>query len=411
MSSLAGLALAVLLPTLGLMNGPVYAPLVFGVGVVGWLAWRRSAQLDWALLVLAGLFVGWSWLGLLWSISDRRTAAGALQASLVLPACLAFLAAARLFPASRANQLASVLAAASCAGTVLLLSDVLDGYRLLRVLDGARVWPTKYNRGIDYSFLILLPAIAYTWAERRWVTFAATSLALGTSIIAGVNTTAQVALFAAVIVAALGAWAPRLAFALLGAATAIEALALPFLMSMINRLRPAIAAHVKISGVERLEIWDYLSAHALERPWLGWGLWTSRLLPATPQEKATFIKATGSGIYPHNQFLELWVELGLPGVLVGLAFTLLVLRRIARLEQPLRAGAYAAYAVALAIASSGFELTTDSWWAALAACAALFGLYARVLRPQSHRRNKSLFASFSSEKEEFFTLPGERPGL
>jgi O-antigen ligase len=403
------MALAVVLPTFGLLNGPVYAPLVFASGVAGVLVLRRLARVDLPLLLLAGLFVGWSWLGLLWSVSAHRTAAGALQASVVFPACLAFLAAARLFPAGRADRLVTVLAVAAISGTALLLSDVLDGYRLLRALDGAAVWPTKYNRGIDYSFLILLPAIAFAWAEKRWVTCMVTALALGVAIGAGVNLTAKLALGAAVVVAALGAWVPLAAFALLGAVTAVEALALPFLMSLVYRLRPEIAAHVKISGVERLEIWDYLSARALERPFLGWGLWTSRLLPATAQEKATFIKATGSGIYPHNQFLELWVELGLPGVLIGLTFTLLMLRRISRLPRKLQAGAYASYAVALAVASSGFELTTDSWWAALSVSATLFTLFARALEPPQSAGNKSLFASFSSEKEEFFTFLGERP--
>jgi O-antigen ligase len=163
----------------------------------------------------------------------------------------------------------------------------------------------------------------------------------------------------------------------LGVATGLEALGLPFAMRVVTHFRPLIAPHIKISGVERLEIWDYLSAHVLQRPVLGWGLWSSRLLPATPEEMAHFVKAQGSGIYPHNQWLELWVETGFWGVLLGLGLVVLVLRRILAGEPALRPFGYAAFVMAMAVASTGFEITTDSWWAALAASAGLFGVFGR----------------------------------
>jgi O-antigen ligase len=199
------------------------------------------------------------------------------------------------------------------------------------------------------------------------------------TVACGRNLTAQLALPAAALVAVLGALWPRGVAILLAAATTAEALSLPFAMHLVNRFRPAIAPHIKISGVERLEIWDYLSSHVLQRPLLGWGLWTSRLLPATPDQVAHFIKATGSGIYPHNQWLELWVETGFLGVLLGLAIVLLALWRIGELSPALRPFAYGAFTMAMAVASAGFEITTDSWWAALSASAALFGFFERAL--------------------------------
>jgi O-antigen ligase len=335
--------------------------------------------LDRPLALLAALFIALCWLGLAWSISPARTAAGALQASLVMPAALAFLAAAHAFPPERAPRLATGMTAAFLAGMCLLLTDRLDHFALLRLLDGKSVWPTKYNRGIDYFTLILLPTLGFCAAGRRWRLAACLCLAATVTVAAGRNTTAQLALPAAALVGALGFFVPRATGALLAAATAAEAVALPFAMRVITLFRPQIAPHIKLSGVERLEIWDYLSAHVLQRPFLGWGLWSSRLLPATPTEMAHFIKAQGSGIYPHNQFLELWVETGLPGVLLGLGFALLVLRRAYRCDAALRPFAYAAFTMAMAVASSGFEITTDSWWAALAASGALFALFARAL--------------------------------
>ncbi len=370
------------LPVAGLIAGPLYAPAVFGAAVLGliWLLWQRQRlELDWQFAKLAGLFLALSWCGLLWTISPARTVSGALQASVVLPGALVFLAVARAFPATSARHLAVVMAAAFLAGMLMLLSDRLDGFVLLRALDGHSVWPTKYNRGIDYFTLVLLPTLGFCLAGRRWPMASGLCLATVVTVACGRNLTAQLALPAAVVIGAVGALAPRAGAILLGVATVAEALALPFAMRLVIRLKPLIVSHVKISGVERLEIWDYLSAHVLQRPILGWGLWTSRLLPATPEEAAHFIKATGSGIYPHNQWLELWVEMGLPGVLLGLAFVLLVLWRAWKLSPALRPFAYGAFVMAMAVASSGFEITTDSWWAALAASGALFALFERGL--------------------------------
>lgn len=368
-----------LLPVAGLINGPLYAPAVFAVAVLVALWQRRLPTLDRPLALLALLFVALSWLGLSWSISPPRTLSGALQVSVVFPAALAFLAAGEKFPAGRASALAAGMTAAFLVGTLLLLSERLDHFALLHGLDGPKVWPTKYNRGIDYFVLILLPTLGIAAAQKRWRLAAALCVAACVTVAAGRNTTAQIALPAAALTILAGTYAPRLTARLLAAAIAAEALCLPFAMRVVTHYRPLIAPHIKISAVERLEIWDYLSAHVLQRPILGWGLWASRLLPATPEEMAHFIKAQGSGIYPHNQFLELWVETGLPGVLLGLAFALLILRRAANLTPALRPFAYAAFVIALAVASSGFEITTDSWWAALAASGALFALFNRGL--------------------------------
>jgi exopolysaccharide production protein ExoQ len=377
-------AMLLALPVVGLVNGPIFAPVVFGVGVLRLLVLalrdRQALSVDRQLWLLALMFIALCWAGIGWSVAPARSLAGALQASLVLPASLLFLASLRASAQPATERLLALLTAAFLAGTLVLLTDKIDGYRLLHLVDGKAVWPTKYNRGIDYFLLMLLPALGFAFALRRLRIAALLGLAAVMTVGAGLNTTARVAVPLAAILVWAGFAAPRLAGWFLGAGTAVMALLLPFLLRLVTRYRPEIVPHIKLSGVERLEIWDYISAHVLQRPIAGWGLWTSRLLPASPEETAHFIKATGSGIYPHNQWLELWVETGLPGVLIGLGFSLLVLRRAGTLAPSLRPFAFATYGVAMAIASLGFEITTDSWWAALSVSAALFTLFDRALR-------------------------------
>ena len=85
------------------------------------------------------MFIVLCWAGLGWSVAPGRTMAGALQATLVLPAALMFLASARGFPAARAVLLVKLLTAAFLAGMLILLADRLDGYALLHLVDGKSV--------------------------------------------------------------------------------------------------------------------------------------------------------------------------------------------------------------------------------------------------------------------------------
>jgi O-antigen ligase len=131
--------------------------------------------------------------------------------------------------------------------------------------------------------------------------------------------------------------------------------------------------------LRRLEIWDYVSARIIERPLFGWGIWTSKSLPITSDELSHYVREHGEGIYPHNQWLELWVETGAAGLLLALAFVLIVLWRVPRLPLAMQPFGYAAFSLVLMVSLTSFEITTDSWWAALAACALLFAAKEDVL--------------------------------
>ena len=76
------------------------------------------------------------------------------------------------------------------------------------------------------------------------------------------------------------------------------------------------------SIIHRLLVWEYVGSEILKKPLLGNGIGTSRLIgqnivlniPNTNQE----IRG-GIPLHPHNSFLEIWLELGLLGI-IGLSF-------------------------------------------------------------------------------------------
>ena len=87
-----------------------------------------------------------------------------------------------------------------------------------------------------------------------------------------------------------------------------------------------------------------------------------------------YVVLNGTNIYAHDQWLELWVETGALGAMLGLAFSLLVLHRIGRISAVIRPFAYAAFSAGVLISCVNFEVMTDSWWAAVAASGFLFAI-------------------------------------
>jgi O-antigen ligase len=359
------------LPTLGLVAGPSYAALIFSLGLVQLLGVicieRRIPAADPALALPAVAFAAISWASVAWAIDPAHSRGAALQATVIFAGVLVFLAATPLPDEKASDRLFLVLAAATVLGAAIIALDWSIGGRFQSLLmhRAAPDAATKYNRGIDYLVLIAWPQLAFAVWRRRWWQIAAVAASLVVVLVVGVSLAGQAAALAAICVLALAIWLPRTAACLLTAGMAVLALGSPLGLRLLATHRADLAAYLKGSGFERLEIWDPMTARVMERPLLGWGIGDANTIPNAYLHN-------GHGVYPHNQWLELWVEIGAIGAIIGLALALLTLRRIGRLAPPIRPYALAAFAAAVVISCVNFEVTTDSWWAALAASAWLF---------------------------------------
>jgi O-antigen ligase len=371
------------LPSAGLVNGALYAPLLFGLGgvlaVAGWAAGSARPRLDLPLLVLTAAFVALSWASLLWSVAPAETARRALQLSAIAAACLLLLAVPPPAP-DRAERLFPVLLAALAVGALAMLADRVAGYPMQHRLAAKATYAvTKYNRGLDYLALLVWPMLACGIAARRHRRELALACILALLLSAvGKSTTAPVALLVGGAALGLALLAPRKVGGLAAGAVTLMAITAPVWLRVAAQHRGALVGHIKASGIHRLEIWDYMTARVAERPLLGWGLAAANAVPIRPEELAHYRFVVPQGVYPHQQWLELWLELGVAGVLVALAATLLVLGRIANLPPATRAFGFATFAAAIAVSLSSFEITTDSWWAALAGSAFLLRAAARL---------------------------------
>jgi O-antigen ligase len=148
---------------------------------------------------------------------------------------------------------------------------------------------------------------------------------------------------------------------------------------------PEIAARLPASWRARLEIWDYMSYRIQEKPLFGWGLGTSHLLDFADPHGAQYVFITIPAAHPHNVMTELWVELGLPGLFLGVAFAFLTLRKAGRLDARLVPFALGCWTACFCLSLIAYDFWTDSLFAAFALTAFAFVILERQIRLRSSR--------------------------
>ncbi len=368
------------LPVVGLIAGPAYSGMIFGLGGIRLLhlLWTRprAVKVDRRLIGLAVAFAALSLATCAWSIVPRHSLAGARQTAAILAGALAFLGSVDHVADDIYDRLTQAMTVAFVIGAIMILADAAAGFHLMHWL-GMRDLSTKYNRGILYSLLLFWPLLADRLARRQRIGAAAMGVAMIVTVAVGKATTAKLVLVAAAVTVVVARWAPVSIGWVLALGTMAIASALPFALRLIEPFRAGLSPYLKHSALHRLEIWDYMSARVMERPLLGWGTWSSEFLPITRDELHSYIYADGVGIYPHNQWLQIWVENGLAGVVIAAGLVLLTLSGIAKLSPATRPYAYGSFVTAMMTACADFQLSTDSWWAALAATAFLFHALSR----------------------------------
>jgi len=385
--ALAALVFAAL-STVGIFSGGADAALVIGLAavlLVAGIAGRTAPALDRSLALLAALFILLLWAGLLWSIAPQRTMRGALQMTGLLIVALVLTGEREPLWGS-ADLIFRVALIAAIVGSTLAFLDFVTGHPIMRHVlahpELPGVLDTKFDRGFTYESVLIWPIVAAGWAAGRRGLAVAALAVLAAALAASHTDAARLAFLVGLAVLALAALAPRLAAAALAAGVAL-AVATPVFVAAFGRQLIPLANGVKHSFAHRLEIWDYMTARTWERPLLGWGWWSAQALPIQPEELARYLYVSPAGSpHPHNQWLQLWVETGIPGALLGAAFALIVLHRGLKLGRQHRPFALACFAAAMVPSLASFDLAADSWWCTLAAT----GLLWRLLPAPPERR-------------------------
>ncbi len=354
------------------------------------IAWPLSALCIWAAISTA-----WAIDIRLSLLESARFAGTAVAGIIVLGAASA------LGPKDRANVCRALLLGAAV-GYALLAFELATEGLILRTVSAwisggerAFIFSVAYNRATSVIAMLSWPLLLLFLRQRAWLPAIVVFL-IGLAFVTELQKHAStIALLIGAAAFALVWIAGRRVITAIAAVIGIAILISPLLP--ITALEPVRVARlyppVGFSEFHRLLIWNFVAERIAERPVLGWGMNSSRVIPGGKTLVPTDIPerrlpgGTGEGgnmveqlpLHPHNAPLQLWLELGAVGAIIGGSFVigaLLICRR--RTANRLDASiATAAIVSAVAISAMSFSIW-QSWWLSIMWLTASFLIAART---------------------------------
>jgi O-antigen ligase len=373
-----GLPLAIALlaaPFVAVLQSKAMAPLALIpmalTLMLGWRAgWRPSLPRS-PVLVLGLMLAGWGAITALWAPEPGRAALLALTLAAMM--LLAHGAAG----AAHGARLMPWIGFGLVFGLAAAFADWQSGNALRAAVRGLKEVPASLVFGLKPAaslMALLLPmgfALPWPWFAR------AALLVLGAGVLIVLpGETARLATIAGLAAALLSLAAPRLVPKLVGVGVAVLILLMPLLVASIPQIP---SASLPLSAVHRLVIWDFAAARIAEKPIIGWGLEASRAMPGgrAQPDAATLDRLNITApaqreflvlphvevmpLHPHNGALQLWLELGGIGALIGAALILALGFAAARSAAPAVGAGMLASAAVTGMLSFGLW---QAWWVA-----------------------------------------------
>jgi O-antigen ligase len=283
-------------------------------------------------------------------------------------------------------------------GIALALADFLSGHAIRAFVRGLRQVPPELVYGLKPAVSVsaaMLPLAVFLPRLPMPVRLALAVGGMASALLLPADA-AKIATFvglaAGLAAMALGAWPVRA----LAAGLAALILAAPLLCAALLARLPMLEA-IPPSAAHRILIWDFAVERIAERPLLGWGGEASRTIPGgrdifapatlerfgltSEASRAWFGRPVAQRLplHTHNAALQLWMELGAVGALLGAAVAAALGWLAARVPRPILPAATGAYAAASVVGMLSYGVWQE-WWIGLQILlvVALAGLAARA---------------------------------
>lgn len=375
-SILLAASLCVCLP-LSLFTHAMFGVIPPLIGVAAFVEHRVAKKsfpiIDRDFAVLFALLVTVCFLSSTWSIIPEETITRGLKLIGVFLGGLLLFAGARYFSQTEREYVLRALPVFLVITATLFVIEVNLGYPLFLLHEGPQE-TTRYTLYITnwmavISVAFFWPALQYTVNTGQIKLAAAMSALLCLLVYFSTSESAILGFWVGAIIFLGGRYIKRLplvTFILVAAGLVLS----PWLAHWLFIFRPDFLLDLKgASAAQRMEIWDFLARQIFEQPVLGWGVESTGAM-TLETDKLFF---SGSRVvHPHNSALQLWIEMGIPGVLLGLGFLALVFRRIASASDNIYM--VAGFSSLLAISLTAYGLWQGWWLGVMFIAATLFRL-------------------------------------
>jgi O-antigen ligase len=338
-----------------------------------WLA-EAAGTLRSPLGISVLAFFGFAALSIAWSIAPGRSLQ--IYAQFVLTLAGVFLLAFAL-PRRMPRAGPLLLATSVAVACVVIIADLSTDMAIRRAL-GLRSFSFIFNRPVLTLLVLMIPLL---WLllrrDHRWVSVALAALVAET-ILHSESGAAVLGLLAGLGAYILARVTARLAVCLVAIGLVAAIVLAPMAGAIAERVLPS-SVHEAIASTNsraRVEIWKKFGEAVRRQPVLGAGFGTSPSFPDTPvaHDIAPDDPSAFALWHAHNAALQVWVELGAIGAVLGIIVLLLLLARIAALPPDLVPVSLALVAAAAAVSLVGHG-AWQGWWAAAVGAAVVWLRY------------------------------------
>jgi O-antigen ligase len=283
-------------------------------------------------VMLLGSLLLWGILSALWSVNPVRSLTVAMRLAGLFAAGLSLTAAANSIAAAR--RLISLLLVGLVLAVAMALAELATGGVLNSYVSDKPYQAARLNQASMSFAIVLMPVAALAVCRGRKVFGVLIAITIAGTIFVLAGTAAKAVLIAGIPMSLFlyrfGPLVARVA-AIISIITIVTA---PLSFARLERL-PALAEAadtIKLSGGHRLLIWSFTGDRIAEQPLTGWGLDSSRAIPGG--EDLIRPGEIWLPLHPHNAPLQLWLELGVPGVVLFALVVALVWRALAESRWP-----------------------------------------------------------------------------
>ncbi|MDD3182881.1 MAG: O-antigen ligase family protein [Alphaproteobacteria bacterium] len=365
--------------TMGVFAGGLWASCALGGAVLLVLtisiSEHRVVCPRWEASLFALLFLSLVWISCLYAYDTAVASYSALKlTTIIIP--LIFLSSTQIV--AKAETVVPFIPPFVAMVIIALTALCLLLYAGTHHFDSYAVVNTKLNRGFSYIVLLFFPLFAFTmvWCRQTSRYYVLPVLFVAVIVVALCLTYSRATQMGAIVAAFVfvaAVFLPRfVSWAM--AAACLGALGWPFYARILFRQAHERVASLPPSWFHRVEIWDYLSYRIEEKPLLGWGVGVVHKLDWTIPHGALYAYVVQGAAHGHNAVVQLWVELGVGGLVVFACMSLWAVYRASRLPSTLRPYALACCSLALCLLLSAYNFWTDSLWAAMAMTAFAFAV-------------------------------------
>lgn len=222
------------------------------------------------------------------------------------------------------HRLCFVLTLSVTISLLIVYSELLFNFPITHFILALKGKPldsaiTQMNRGAAILSMLIWPAFVYLWHKQKPYLAAGLLALTAATLLRMESQTSILTFFACALVLPCAYYYRKYTLLTLVIALGILTLAIPIIALCMSpdhmfKLLPEIP---RSAAEYRLHIWHFAATKAIEHPFFGWGFDASRSIPVTP---ADFLHARHPlPIHPHNNILQVWLELGIVGLLLFFA--------------------------------------------------------------------------------------------